>query len=474
MLNPAEVGSDDWMLMRLLTKLGQGLPRMYRLRSYRDGEAILPEEALGSDLREAYLRFARLNRLHVVELLRDARTSKQKIVGFRTAAPGDDDGDAEAWRLWRGSYMHSRQTELFNDVADFGRAYLVTDMPHKGEQPRLRIADDSTVAVETDSDRPWLVRAAVKVGYNPLTECDEATFWRVDDSGRVIVRVAARNVGEFSQIPADGSVWSPSPEWEWRHFGPGAVGMVLPFSSVPVKPVSTPSGVGVWERHLDTIDRINYTTLQLMQIVVTQAFRQAAVSGDLPSTYPADDPDGRAGQLIDYSQIFRLGPAALWRLPPDGKLQEFSPVDPRPIKELRDDDIRKLAAFSATPYYMLSSDSANNSAEGASLASDLLLSKIGDMNTAAEIGISQAVGLAFEAMGDSARADAAGIECIWSPLKRSSLAEIGSAASQAKAGGATQRWIDERVFGMTPLERAQAKADRESEQMMAALGDAGA
>lgn len=473
MLNPAEVGSDDWMLMRLLTKLGQGLPRMYRLRSYRDGEAILPEEALGADLREAYLRFARLNRLHVVELLRDARTSKQKIVGFRTAAPGDDDGDAEAWRLWRGSYMHSRQTELFNDVADFGRAYLITDWPKVGEAAAFRVSDDTTCAVEVDPQRPWLVRAAVEVGYNQLTESDEVTFWRVDDAGRVYMRLAVRHVGEYSQIPADGSVWSPTPDWDWQPVA-GSDFTSVPFSSVPVKPVSTPSGVGVWERHLDTIDRINYTTLQLMQIVVTQAFRQAAVSGDLPSTYPADDPDGRAGQLIDYSQIFRLGPAALWRLPPDGKLQEFSPVDPRPIKELRDDDIRKLAAFSATPYYMLSSDSANNSAEGASLASDLLLSKIGDMNTAAEIGISQAVGLAFEAMGDSARADAAGIECIWSPLKRSSLAEIGSAASQAKAGGATQRWIDERVFGMTPLERAQAKADRESEQMMAALGDAGA
>lgn len=462
------VDSDAWWCVRLADRLGAGFPRLERLRRYRDAEAVLPDEALTAEERETYLRFLRMNRMHIVELLRDARTAKQRVVGFRTSAPDDEDGDAQAWRLWRQSGLKRLSRRLFDDVADFGEAFLVADVlpgAEGGVRARFREENGWTVAAEFDPIRERVV-AALQVSFDALNGVDVLRLWRQDSQGRVYSRLAVRDVGDASQVPSDGSVWRPGTDWQWRSqivFYPG-------LSLVPVVPARTPSGYGVWEKHTDSVDRVNYITLQGVQLIVTQAFRQAAISSDqLPSVYPEDDPFGRAGQVVDYSALFKTGPSALWRLPGDADVKSFTPVDPRPIREWRDDEIRKLAAHTSTPFYMLSADSANNSAEGAALASDALLSQVEKMNDFLEPALEQAMSIAFMLEGDLERANLDGLETVWAPLKRASLGEVGSAASQAKAGGATQRWIDTHVFGMSPGERRQAEIDRAGDALFGLL-----
>ena len=51
-----------------------------------------------------------------------------------------------------------------------------------------------------------------------------------------------------------------------------------------------------------------------------QAFKQRWISGDLPEYYKESDPavkygDAQAGQKVDYSTLFQMGPAALWLMP---------------------------------------------------------------------------------------------------------------------------------------------------------------
>lgn len=461
------VDSDDWWLVRLATQMGEGFERLEKLRKYRDGDALLPDESISVEEREAYLKFYRMNRLHVVELLRNARTAKQRVIGFRTGAPDDEDGDLEAWRIWRASQMKRNSHSLFDKVADYGKAYVITTpMQDENQKSRFEITDGWTTAVEPLYPGSARTKVAIRVRYDALTQSDQIMFWRYDPAtGQVRLRVAAREVGEFSQIPQDGSTWVPGNDWDWVPLGSGEVGQYASMS-VPVTELSTPDGVGVWERHLDTIDRVNYLSLQTMQLIVTQTFRQSAVSSDqLPAVYPDDDPFGRGGQPVDYTDVFKTGPSALWRLPGDAKVHQFTPVDPRPLREQRDDEIRKLAAFTSTPYYMLSSDSANNSAEGASLASETLLTQVEKMNDFAETSVEQIMALAFEFEQDQARATPGELETMWAPLTRASLSEIGAAAQQAKQGGATQRYIDENIFGMSPGERRQAVLDRQEEAL---------
>src|SRR5690606_10460198 len=111
--------SDDWWLVRLCNKLGEGLPRMGKLRSYRDGDALLPDNAWDAGSRESYRRFLRRARLHIVETLRDARTDRQGVVGFRTGAAGDELGDQVAWDNWTRNRMGIQSRQFFNDTADY-------------------------------------------------------------------------------------------------------------------------------------------------------------------------------------------------------------------------------------------------------------------------------------------------------------------------------------------------------------------
>ena len=86
-----------------------------------------------------------------------------------------------------------------------------------------------------------------------------------------------------------------------------------------------------------------------------QAFKQRWVSGDLPEYYTKQDPAvkanrARAGEKIDYSSLFELGPAALWLMPKDAKMgdpaqpdTQISPIATRP----QFDKILSLAAETA-------------------------------------------------------------------------------------------------------------------------------
>ena len=82
--------------------------------------------------------------------------------------------------------------------------------------------------------------------------------------------------------------------------------------------------------------------------------------------------------------------------------------------------------------------------------------------------------LQFEYSGDLLRADATEIEVMWGKTNPSTLAQRSTAAKDAKQGGATQRWIDENAFEMTPAERHLAEQDRVTEAFTLAIaGGAG-
>jgi hypothetical protein len=70
-------------------------------------------------------------------------------------------------------------------------------------------------------------------------------------------------------------------------------------------------------------------------------------------------------------------------------------------------------------------------------------------------------------LSDAERANAARIETIWASVDRLSMQERATAAQAAKQGGATQRYIDEKIFGMTPAEMRQAQQDRDDELLIA-------
>ncbi len=449
-------GTDDWWLMRLAVEYGQGLPRLARLRGYIDGTSALPSEA-SQAMREAYRRFLRMHRLNIGELAINARVNRMKPLGFRTAAAGDDFGDTIAMRIWKRSNLKVGSRDLFRNAGIYGEGFTINSgpqTPSADADPLIVPRGPWEVHSTQDAARPWLSEAAVMVGYDPLNSVDVLTLFRPG-----YMRQAMRRA-RISAIPTNGSAWLPGRGWEW-------VSDAIPLGYTqgnPVTQLSLQDGKGVFEAHTDSLDRINNTILERSTLIAMQAFRQMAIEGKLPERYP--EWHERAGEKINYEEMFKAGPAALWMLPEGAKVWESGVTDITPVLSATKDDVRHFAAVTSTPLYILQPDAANGSAEGASLAREGLVFAVEEMNDRADGALALALSMGFEALGDTERAAIEEIETIWAPADRSSITERASASAQAKSGGLSQRMINEKIFQLTPAEMAREEQYKQDEAFL--------
>jgi hypothetical protein len=453
-------GTDDWFLLELANEMGANFPRLHKLRRYRTGDAPVPDEATPA-MRDAYVRFIKMSRLNMCELIVGSKTNRMKPVGFRTAAAGDELGDDFAWETWNRSRMNIGARRLFADAGHYGDAFITVAGP---EQPDADRTLYPSVLVRSDPWRTWsrehprfdwVTEYAIEVSHDPIMLVDRIILY-----GMGWFRVAERPANRTT-IPSDGSVWRITSDWTW-------VGERIALNWTAENPVtrySTLTRQGIYEPHLDTIDRINDGIKQRSTLQAMQAFKQRGIRGDMPRVWPADHPE--AGEPIDYDKIFEAGPAALWMLPAGAEIWESKETDLRPLLDVNKDDKKDLAAVTGTPLYILSPDAASGSAEGAASLKETANFTVDEMIDVASVTLSQAQSLGFQAQGDAERANAARIETIWASVDRLSMQERATAAQAAKQGGATQRYIDEKIFGMTPAEMRQAQQDRDDELLIA-------
>lgn len=460
MLELASVpGSDDWWVMRLTTQLGQGFPRLHKLRRYRFGDAPLPEES-NSVFRQGYAEFVKMRRLNFAEQLVLSATGRRRPVGFRTAAPGDVNGDEVADGIWRKNKMPVQIRDLFDDEGTYGTAYLTTTGQNSGaapfSTPLLVASNPWTTNVHMNPIRPGVVQHAVQVGHDPVLGVDVLTYFRAGDGFRPGgFRQAYRRV-KMSTIPSDGTVWYPGNDWTWASD-------IIPFGftdQVPTAVFKTPHGLGEFEIHTDSLDRINHTILQRMTITAMQAFRTRAISPgesdkaeEFPEHYPEDHP--KAGQKINYDELYEAGPAALWLLPIGAKMWESGVTDITPITNAIKEDLKLLAAASSTPIHVLAPDAANGSAEGATLSRETNLTKVLDRIERDTTSLADSMAFVFQALRDEVRADPTQIMTLWAPLDFTTVEQKALATYNASRGGMSKTFIGETIWGLTPGQLAQ-------------------
>lgn len=454
MFSAVHVGSDEWMVERLVGLLAADYRRMSVLQKHFDGTVSVPDGGASVQTRAAYSRFLNLGRLNFAQLIVRAVTDRWQVAGFVAGDLGLR-ADAEASKLWRESHGPNVWNAVSEDFAVFGRGFVVA-----GAGAEMKRVSPWRAFVDAPEGEPWKAQAGVVASYLPERGVDQVTLFRVVD-GAVWVRSAEKKVS-VSTLPSPGALsWSPGSGWSWAGDAERVdwAGGVL-----PLRLFEAPGGRGQFEPHLDALDRINHQIFQRLTLTVMQAFRQRAVKG-LPLLYPAGHP--KAGQEIDYEGMFQAGPAALWQLPPDVDIWESAVTDIRPLTEAVSDDVKKLAAASSTPLYLLSSDAQTGSAEGASVAREALVFKVEKLQAVADSPLSVLLQLLFASLG---RGGAEATQVAWVPADRSSVAERAAAASQA-ASVLPKRTVWRQVFQFTPAEMAQAEADWEAEQLGAGDGE---
>jgi hypothetical protein len=449
--------SPAWWLNRLATRLWWPLHqnRLLLLDSWYRGQPPMP--FVKEDVKEAITDLLGLSRSNFAELV--VESLRERVVPFGLRAAGDttDSDDRQGWDLWQDAGMDIIAPDVHSSTLTLGRSYVIVgDKDSDTGVPVVTHEPPFTAITEQDPAVPRRTLAGLKFLHNPMLGRDLLYLYLPGEIWTA-----------WKPCPVEGQCsLSFSPEtWLWNTDAsdtpivqrlPAAFG-----DAVPIVEYVNYGGVGEFERHLDLLGRINHTILQRVIISVMQAFRQRAIKG-LPQVYPAGH--AKAGQQIDYSEIFIADPGAFWQLPADADMWESAQTDINGILAAAKDDITHLAAVTRTPMHVLMPEGANQSAEGASLAREGQVFKAGDRIKRLSVSHARVLTLANMWM-DRPDPVVRPAQLLWESPERYSLAERGAAAAQAK--DVPWRTKMEYFWGFAPSDVDRMEAERADDQLLA-------
>jgi hypothetical protein len=455
--------SPGWWMQRLFNQLSnpQRRRRLQLLHDYHSGNAPLP--ILADNVREAFCAFQKKSRTNFGELVVSAMSERMTIAGFRTALDGDTTGDPVASRLWRNASMGIVSSDVHDKMLTMGEAYaIVGAVDDETGVPVVTAEDPRDMVGEKLPGNPLRLQAALKVQHDDAEGEDRAYLFLPGQ-----IWVARRPLTVYDAYPGAGTT-TPSTlrigfdprSWDWA---PDRSGQ-LPHRRIAAVRFDNKDGYGEYEMHTDLLDRINSETLDRLIIAAMQAFRQRAVR-NLPDVYPEDHP--LAGEQIDYDDVFKSDPAALWMLPEGAEMWESALVDMSGLLTAVKDDVTALAAVTRTPMHMLQPGGDNQSAEGAASQREGLVSKITDRRDRVEPMWAKVISLMLLHAGQANRADLQQISTMWGSIEKRSLAEKADSASKL-APVLPRRALLIYALDMTPDEADRTMTEYADDQLLAA------
>ena len=452
--------STGWWMDRLTKRLHdqKRLCRLNELHGWYTGKPPLPPGV--KDAEDAYQAVQAYSRTNLYALVCDAVLDRMRPIGVATSADADATGDAEAWRMWQRMGMDRIAGDVHQRMLALGRCPVIVGPPRAGsDYPVVTDEDPRQMVVEEDPVTKAPI-AALKSYRDEIAGLDLTFLYR---PGRIDVAAAEAKGKASSDIPR----WNPR-SWEVD----AERSRDLPVGLMPVEDFPNGRGLAEPEAHLDLLGRVDFMILQRLVIATMQAFRQRAAKG-LP------EKDGQ-GNKINWAEIFSPAPGAMWALPPGVELQELGQVDLTPILSAVREDLKHIAAVTRTPMSMLDPGGENQSAEGANLAREGLVFKVGDRISRVTPRWGRVLSTAFMWMPDTIRmgtsdsgapvdrADLDSIRVIWAPPERLSLTERASAGAQAAAAGVPWATRMRDVMGFAPDDVDRMRVERDDDQLFAA------
>lgn len=385
-------------------------PGLDVLAAYRRGDPPLSNVHTGW---KPYIRaFIRTGRLNIADLLISSTRNRMNLRGFRTAAGDDEFGDVKAGEIIRVNGLKVVAREVHDLLLSYGDSYTITTPPTGGETVSRITAEDPRQVITSDDPLTGLPRFGLKAFRDDWDEEDLAYLYLPDGQIRL-----ARRKGKTSftdgRFRFDEKNWTFDDKYDEK----------TPGGLFPITHFENERGIGEFEEHLDTLNRINDKIFNEWWISKIQAFRQRAVK-NLPDT------DEETGEELDYTGMFTAAPDEMWQVPADVEFWESTPVDLGPIVTSIQKDLERLAAAKSQPLHTITPDAANGSAEGASLMREEHLYKVEDRLDRVSPRWARTIATAFAFQGDTERADVAAIEAIWGPIERFSLAQMADAAAK--------------------------------------------
>ena len=452
MIDTETPGSPGWWAKRLATELGARQARYDLLDAYQRGDHPLPQGA--EQCPNAYRRLQRKARTNYVGLVASAVTERMNVVGFRTGADRDEIGDEAAWRIWQANQLDADAGLVHEASVVMGESYAIVGPPAvEDDIPLITPEDPRQVITASAPGRRRSVDAALKTWSHDIRQEDRIVLYLPGEVWHFHRRRKSSGVTEDGTF--DGSAWDVDEELS------GA----LPLSRVPVVRFANRENLfgetqGEFEDVLDIQDRINHTILDRLVVASMQAFRQRWIKG--VSTKDAE------GNPIDLSSMLSASAGAVWALPAGVDLGEFDEVNLKPLLDAVSEDVRALGAITRTPPSYLLAELVNVSADAYTVTESGLVAKVGNRLLQAGESWEAVMSLAFEVLGDEARARRPDLEVLWANPKRHTLSELADAAGKLK-DVVSRRTLQRDVLQMTPQSIARDEADRSGELLDAEL-----
>lgn len=485
-LGDDEPDGDGLVLTRLATRLQNRIPDLCTLKTFYDGREQVPLQSVPksatSTASAIYRRFVDICPLNLAHTIVDAVVTSQHPTGFRLVADKTM-RSTEADDMWDKCGMDVRALNMFMDASLYGAAYAMVFS--KGSPSYIQRLSPWTTEISDDKD------SAIVYGWSEDEQVERITLYRIirNDDGQIqkVYSRTAKHETKARTLPSDSvddedtvygianddSQKRPQLEAQFEWEGASSDGdwaFAVKCGCLPIVKMTTPNGKGQFESSLKTLKSIDQQRFQRLCIQEMQAFKQRWVQGDMPEYYQKNDPAvkanrARAGDKIDYSELFEMGPAALWLLPADAKIGESSITDITPIVTAASSDIKHLAGSTGTPLSILSPDTAG-SAEGAKLTTRMLRLKVRDMNMRANDTFVLLLKMALTALGSNASEER--FETTWEPIDLPTELEMAEAASQVK-GVIPLKTIARRFLHMTETEIAEMIQDAQDTSFLNAM-----
>lgn len=461
MENSNVVGSPAWWFDKLMSQFEARGPRRWspdaevdprdndtrrdrleRLWAYYTGRAPLPEVAAGyTEVFRAVMRKARSNYAGM------ATAAMGNRMGFNGISTGVDStgGDDLANEIVEVSNLDAEMQDLFAYLFVMSESYGMVVAPKQGSKtaPMIKALDPRNCVGDPNPENPQVLRAFMVRSFDAMFGEEHATLFLPGKAYR-----ARKPANPFGGVSFK--------KWEWDG-EPEDIKGIDELGGIPAVRLDNKDGQGEFEPHLDLLDRINDTTLQRIIITWYQSYKQRAVEGDL------EGDDDEPMTLEEFRDVFRSDPGALWKVPAGVKFWESTQADLTPIINSKRDDVREFAAVTFTPLHLISPDSANQSAEGASLIREGINHKIKDRRARVAPKIKMLFRMAFAFAGDKERGDRIRID--WGALENNSLADKGSATSQVRGVLSLRRILID-IWGYKPLEAEEIITELAAEQIL--------
>lgn len=428
--------SDEWWLLRLLNvvlgsaSMGRvvsratpirrlGVPesrwdaltrvgRMDLLNAHYEGNApfLRVDEAYAQGTAE----FLRMTRNNYAFLIVSSLQDRTQVVGGQTPDDEDVDGDDRVREFIEANGPFFADTLRHTYV--LGTGGILVGPPADDEDTAIATPiDPRSAAWEMDPLNPRRVVAFLRL-------------LRTDGMDRAYLHLPAGD-GLPDRCRRASCV---NGSWDWDEPSDYVAELPVQGLGVPFVPFVNELEQGEFERSLDVIDRIRNDVADRLWAAKFLVFFMRAFIGEFPEEVD--------GQPVDWDDITAIDPGMILRLPTGTQIYEGKQLDLSGFSLVQRDDLKELSATSRTPFATFSSDSANQSAEGAAQGEKPLIFKANERVRRFKPAADRVLwlGLAYSRTetGELLGADAPRVRSLWAPTERHTLGEQSQMVAQLK------------------------------------------